>query len=75
MRAVDVDRFCERLPTDGADAEASLPLALLTDRYRMAVPLIERLIGTFQRLSVHPSTRPDQSRRCRLAPFDSDSAR
>jgi DNA-directed DNA polymerase III PolC len=54
MRAVDVDRFCERLPTDGADAEAPLPLALLIDRYRTAVPLIERLIGTFQHLSVHP---------------------
>ena len=31
-----------------------LPLALLGERARRALPVIERLIGTFQHLSVHP---------------------
>jgi DNA-directed DNA polymerase III PolC len=53
MRAVEVDGFCERLPRDDADVETPLPLALLTDRCRTAAPLIERLMGTFQHLSVH----------------------
>ena len=53
MRTADVDRFCERLSRTEGDAQAALPLALLTDRFRLAAQLIERLIGTFQHLSVH----------------------
>ncbi len=55
MRSGDVARFCQRMPPDELEGEplAPLPLHILSDRYRAAVPLIERLIGRFQHLSVH----------------------
>jgi DNA-directed DNA polymerase III PolC len=54
MAPVDVDQFSRRLPADELGGELPLPLHLLPRHYRAAVPLIERLIGMFQHLSVHP---------------------
>ncbi|MDQ3774672.1 MAG: DNA polymerase III subunit alpha [Pseudomonadota bacterium] len=53
MRPAEVDRFCQRMPADELEEEL-LPLHLLPGRYRAAVPLIGRLVGRFQHLSVHP---------------------
>src|SRR5439155_9705090 len=56
MGLTDVDRFCEELPADELEPEAApqLPLEALPERYRSAVPLITRLIGKMQHISVHP---------------------
>jgi DNA-directed DNA polymerase III PolC len=56
MGLADVDRFCEHLPADELETELppQLPLELLPERYRSAVPLITRLIGKMQHISVHP---------------------
>lgn len=53
MRPVEVERFCQRMPADELEEEPP-PLHLLPGPYRAAVPLIERLVGRFQHLSVHP---------------------
>jgi DNA-directed DNA polymerase III PolC len=54
MTPLDVEQFSRRLPADEVEDEAPFPLHLLPERYRAAVPLIERLIGMFQHVSVHP---------------------
>lgn len=55
-RPGEVERFCQRMPPDELEGEPLLPLPLhiLPDRYRAAVPLIERLIGRFQHLYCPP---------------------
>jgi len=54
MSTLDVDRFAERMPPEELEDVLPFPDHLLTGRYRDALPLIERLIGKFQHLSVHP---------------------
>jgi DNA-directed DNA polymerase III PolC len=56
MVLADVDRFCDRLPAEELEPQAAAPLLvdLLPERYREAVPLITRLIGKMQHISVHP---------------------
>jgi DNA polymerase III alpha subunit len=54
MGAADLDRFAERLPPDELDESGAIPAHLLPERYQAAVPLLERLVGQPQRLSVHP---------------------
>jgi hypothetical protein len=55
MPLAEVERFCDRLPADELEpALAPLPFHFLPDLYRAAVPLLGRLVGKFQHLSVHP---------------------
>ncbi|PYM46425.1 MAG: hypothetical protein DME16_14785 [Candidatus Rokuibacteriota bacterium] len=54
MARVDVDQFSRRLPPDELEGELPLPLHLLPEQYRAAAPLIQRLVGMFQHVSVHP---------------------
>jgi DNA polymerase III subunit alpha len=56
LHVAEIERFCRRLPAEELADEVAppLPLHLLPDRGRRAVPVIERLIGTFQHVSVHP---------------------
>ncbi len=56
MSPLDVNGFCRRMPAEEleGDPPLALPLHLLAEPYRAAVPVIERLIGTFQHISVHP---------------------
>jgi DNA polymerase-3 subunit alpha/error-prone DNA polymerase len=51
----EVNRFCAQIPEDpDEERSAKSPLELLPERYRAAAPLLERLIGRPQHLSVHP---------------------
>src|SRR5207245_999143 len=52
----DADGFCQRMPAEELedDPPPALPLHLLAEPYRAAVPVIERLIETFHHISVHP---------------------
>ncbi|HMC89476.1 MAG TPA: OB-fold nucleic acid binding domain-containing protein, partial [Gemmataceae bacterium] len=55
MGLAEVDRFCAQIPADDLDlALAPVPVHLLTEPYRSAVPLLTRLIGKLQHISVHP---------------------
>jgi DNA polymerase III alpha subunit len=55
LRQLEVVRFCDRIPDDDLEEGlVPLPLQLLPNQYRAAVPLIERLIGKLQHISVHP---------------------
>lgn len=56
MSPAELDRFAARLPSDDGDPAVPprLPLEILTEPYRSAVPLITRLIGKPQHISVHP---------------------
>jgi DNA polymerase III alpha subunit len=50
-----LERFFERFPEDGLElAHSPIPVHLLEGKLRDAVPLLNRLIGRFRHLSVHP---------------------
>jgi DNA-directed DNA polymerase III PolC len=53
MRPAEVDAFCLAMPPDELE-QAELPVGSLPPACRAAVPLIERLVGKLQHLSVHP---------------------
>jgi DNA polymerase III subunit alpha len=56
MRPAEIDRFCEQIPPDGLETDATppLPLELLNGSCRAFLPLILRLVGKMQHISVHP---------------------
>src|SRR5439155_26043180 len=47
-----IDRFCARLPED--DDVTPAPIAMLPYHVQPHAPLIERLVGKLQHVSVHP---------------------
>jgi DNA polymerase III alpha subunit len=49
-------RFFERLPGEdpGLESWSTLPLEMLPPAFRGHMPLVEKLVGKFQHLSVHP---------------------
>jgi DNA-directed DNA polymerase III PolC len=51
-----LDQFSRQFPADELDDDIApaIPVHLLPEGCRAAVPLVQRLIGTFQHLSVHP---------------------
>ena len=56
MRREDIDRFCARIPEDDVanGEESPAPVAMLPYHVQTRAPLIERLVGKLQHVSVHP---------------------
>jgi DNA-directed DNA polymerase III PolC len=54
MSADAVAQFCERIPEDDLEPISPLPIHVLPDQVRASAPLINRLIGKLQHISVHP---------------------
>src|SRR2546421_2556643 len=54
MAPEEVDQFGRSLAPPELERELPVPVHLLPERFRNKVPLIERLKGKFQHISVHP---------------------